>query len=155
MQESDELYVLSQESDASVKVRDGVMDVKRLEAVDGNGLEQWRPVLKGAFPLGAADVGTVLGELGVQAPELAREAYALEQLLDEVVEASPALAAVAVHKRRVHYRLEGCMAELSEVTAGTRSARTIAVEAEDPSSSPPPYASCGSPSGRTSASHEG
>ena len=132
MQESDELYVLSQESDASVKVRDGVMDVKRLEAVDGNGLEQWRPVLKGAFPLGAADVGTVLGELGVQAPELAREAYALEQLLDEVVEASSALAAVAVHKRRVHYRLEGCMAELSEVTAGTRSARTIAVEAEDP-----------------------
>ncbi len=132
MQESDELYLLSQESDASVKVRDGLMDVKRLEAVDGNGLEQWRPVLKGLFPLGTADVQTVFGALGVSAPQLAREAYTLEQLVSEVVEADPALAAVPVHKRRAHYRLDDCMAELSEVTAGKRSARTIAVEAEDP-----------------------
>jgi exopolyphosphatase / guanosine-5'-triphosphate,3'-diphosphate pyrophosphatase len=115
-----------------VKVRDGLMDVKRLEAVDGSGLEQWRPVLKGLFPLGADDLRTVLGALGVSTPELTREAYTLEQLVDEVVGASPALATVAVHKRRVHYRLGDCMAELSEVTSGTRSARTIAVEAEDP-----------------------
>jgi exopolyphosphatase/guanosine-5'-triphosphate,3'-diphosphate pyrophosphatase len=132
VQESDEVYLLSQESDASVKVRDTYMDVKRLEAVDGNGLEQWRPVLKGSFPLGTADVETVLGALGVSVPELTRETYTLEQLTDEVVGASPALTAVAVHKRRVHYRLGDCMAELSEVTAGKRSARTIAVEAEDP-----------------------
>jgi exopolyphosphatase/guanosine-5'-triphosphate,3'-diphosphate pyrophosphatase len=124
--------LLSQESDASVKVRDGLMDVKRLEAVDGNGLEQWRPVLKGIFPLGTADLRTVLGVLGVAAPDLRREAYTLEQLVDEVVAANPALSAVAVHKRRVHYRLGDCMAELSEVAAGSRSARTIAVEAEDP-----------------------
>jgi exopolyphosphatase/guanosine-5'-triphosphate,3'-diphosphate pyrophosphatase len=132
VQESDELYLLSQETDASAKVRDGLMDVKRLEAVDGSGLEQWRPVLKGLFPLGTADVQTVLGALGVSAPQLARETYTLEQLVAEVVEADPALAAVPVHKRRAHYRLDGCMAELSEVTAGKRSARTIAVEAEDP-----------------------
>jgi exopolyphosphatase/guanosine-5'-triphosphate,3'-diphosphate pyrophosphatase len=132
VQESDELYLLSQESDASVKIRDGLMDVKRLEAVDGNGLEQWRPVLKGIFPLGAADLRTVLGALGDSGPDLTREAYTLEQLVDEVVAASPTLSAVAVHKRRVHYRLDDCMAELSEVTAGSRSARTIAVEAEDP-----------------------
>ena len=132
MQESDELYVLSQETDASVKVRDDLMDVKRLEAVDGNGLEQWRPVLKGPFPLGAAEVQVALGALGVSVPELGREAYTLEHLVAEVVEPSPALTAVAVHKRRVHYRLGDCMVELSEVTAEGRSSRTIAVEAEDP-----------------------
>jgi len=115
-----------------VKIRDGLMDVKRLQAVDGNGLEQWRPVLKGIFPLGAADVRTVLGALGVSDRELTREAFTLEQLVGEVVEGDPALTAVAVHKRRVHYRLGDCMAELSEVTSGTRSSRTIAVEAEDP-----------------------
>jgi exopolyphosphatase / guanosine-5'-triphosphate,3'-diphosphate pyrophosphatase len=109
-----------------------LLDVKRLEAVDGNGLEQWRPVLKGLFPLGAADLRVVLGALGVPVPELGREAFTLEQLVDEMVEPSPALTAVAVHKRRVHYRLGDCMAELSEVTAEGRSARTIAVEAEDP-----------------------
>jgi exopolyphosphatase / guanosine-5'-triphosphate,3'-diphosphate pyrophosphatase len=132
VQESDELYLLSQESDASVKVRDGLMDVKQLEAVNGDGLEQWRPVLKGSFPLAAGDVATLLSALGVAGQELARETYTLEQLTDEVVEPNPALAAVAVHKRRVHYQLSGCMAELSEVSAGARSARTLAVEAEDP-----------------------
>ena len=115
-----------------MKIRDGLMDVKRLEAVDGNGLEQWRPVLKGSFPLAAADVATVLDALGVTAQELAHDTYTLEQLVAELVLPEPALADVAVHKRRVHYELGGCMAELSEVTAGLRTARTIAVEAEDP-----------------------
>jgi exopolyphosphatase/guanosine-5'-triphosphate,3'-diphosphate pyrophosphatase len=132
VQESDELYLLSQESDASVKIRDGLMDVKRLEAVDGSGLERWRPVLKGLFPLSTADVRNVLDALGVTGQKLGREAYTLDQLVAEVVEPDPALAAVSVHKRRVHYRLDDCLAELSEATAGTRSARTIAVEAEDP-----------------------
>ncbi len=89
MQESDEAYLLSEESDASVKVRDGLMDVKRLEAVDGNGIEQWRPVLKASFPLGAADVAVVLDALGVPGPELTRDTYTLEQLLAEVVGARP------------------------------------------------------------------
>lgn len=132
VQESDELYLLSEESDASAKVRDELMDVKRLEAVDGNGLEQWRPVLKGSFPLTATDVATVLDALGVPAPETKRAAYTLEQLVAELVEPAPALTDVAVHKRRVHYEFGGCMAEVSEVSAGGRSARTIAVEAEDP-----------------------
>ncbi len=132
VQESEELYVLSEESDASVKVRDGLMDVKRLEAVDGAGLEQWRPVLKGEFPLAAADVATVLGALGVAGPELARATYTFEQLVSELVLPHPALADVTVRKRRAHYEVGGCLAELSEVTAVLQTTRTIAVEAEDP-----------------------
>jgi exopolyphosphatase / guanosine-5'-triphosphate,3'-diphosphate pyrophosphatase len=132
VQEGDETYVLSQESDASVKVRDGLMDVKRLEAVSGDGLEQWRPVLKNAFPLGSGDVATMLGALGVDAPGTTRDAYTLEQLLAEVVEPDDSLTAVDVHKRRVHYRLDGCMVEVSEISSGGRSDGTIAVEHEDP-----------------------
>jgi exopolyphosphatase / guanosine-5'-triphosphate,3'-diphosphate pyrophosphatase len=132
VQESDEVYLLSEESDASVKIRDGLMDVKRLEAVDGHGLEQWRPVLKAAFPLSAADVAVVLDALGVSSPDLARDTYTLEQLVSELVLPHPVLADVAVRKRRVHYEFGGCMAELSEVTAVLQTTRTIAVEAEDP-----------------------
>ncbi len=131
-QESDEIYVLSQESDASVKVRDGLMDVKRLEEVNGDGLEQWRPVLKGSFPLGAADVATMLGALGVVDADTTREAYSLEELLAELVEPNGALFAVAVHKQRAHYRFGGCMTELSEISAGGGTTRTIVVEGEDP-----------------------
>jgi exopolyphosphatase/guanosine-5'-triphosphate,3'-diphosphate pyrophosphatase len=131
VQDSDEVYLLSRESDASVKVRDDLMDVKLLEAVDDEGLEQWRPVLKASFPLAAADVRTVLDALAVPAPELARESYTLDELVEEVIGANAALSAVGVGKHRTHRILDGCMVELSDVTAEGRSMRTIAVEAED------------------------
>ena len=47
---SDEQYVLGLRSEASIKVRDGLMDIELLEHVDDHGLEQWRPVMKAAFP---------------------------------------------------------------------------------------------------------
>ena len=131
IQESDELYLLAEESDASVKVRDGLMDVKHLEAVDDDGLEQWVPVLKGAFPLAAADVRVVLDTLRVTAPP-GRAAYTVDELLDEVVSPDDGLLAVDVHKRRARYTLDGCMAELSEVRTDRGSTRTIAIESEDP-----------------------
>jgi exopolyphosphatase/guanosine-5'-triphosphate,3'-diphosphate pyrophosphatase len=89
-------------------------------------------VLKNSFPLGAADVATMLQALGVAGPETTRDTYTLEQLLDEVVGPNDSLAAVDVHKRRAHYRVDGCMAELSDISSGGRSIRTIVVEGEDP-----------------------
>ena len=50
--DSDERYLLSA-GGTTVKIRDGLMDVKALLAVDANGLQQWRPVLKVAFPIDA------------------------------------------------------------------------------------------------------
>ena len=132
VQESDELYLLSLESDASVKVRDGLMDVKQLENVNDDGLEQWRPVMKSTFPLAAADVVALLSVLGIDPPSLERKAYTLDQFVAEVVEPTESLRAVSVHKHREHYMSSGCMAELSEVSTGSGSARTIAIESEDP-----------------------
>ncbi len=132
VEESDEVYLLSAESDASVKVRDGLMDVKHLEAVDGDGLEQWVPVLKGAFPLPASDVAVVLAALRVAARPFDRAAYGFDDLLDEVVRPNEALLAADVHKQRARYIVGGCMAELSEVRTDRGATRTIAVESEDP-----------------------
>src|SRR5687767_3836232 len=67
VEDSDEVYVVSQHADASVKVRAGLVDVKQLEAVDERGLEQWRPVMKATFPLTAADAALALQRLGVPA----------------------------------------------------------------------------------------
>ena len=72
VQESDEIYLLSLDSDASVKVRDGLMDVKRLERVNDDGLEQWQPVLKAAVPALGADVAAVLRGARRRRPALAR-----------------------------------------------------------------------------------
>jgi exopolyphosphatase/guanosine-5'-triphosphate,3'-diphosphate pyrophosphatase len=123
--ETDELYLLSPESDASVKVRDALMDVKQLEAVNADGLERWRPVMKAAFPLSGDDVREVLAALHTQAPPAGPNRYALVDL------AGLALTA-PVHKRRAHYRVDGCLAELSELRVGGEATRTIVVEGEDP-----------------------
>ena len=129
--ESDELYLLSRSSDDSVKVRDELLDVKHLERVSDEGLQQWRPVLKAAFPLSAADVGTLLAALRVTdaTPE---PVPTLDELLDRLVRPRDELRGVEVHKRRRHYTLDGCMAEVTDLRADGRDTRTIAVESEDP-----------------------
>jgi exopolyphosphatase/guanosine-5'-triphosphate,3'-diphosphate pyrophosphatase len=131
VQESDEVYLLSRLSDASVKVRGGLLDVKRRERVDNDGLEQWRPVSNAPFPLAAADVARALEALGVDAPQPEGE-YSQERLMDEVVARSPDLLPLDVHKRREHYTVGGAMSERSEVRTDHGSRRTIAVESEDP-----------------------
>jgi len=115
VRESDELYLLSTAADDSVKVRDELLDVKQLEQVSDDGLEQWRPVLKAPFPLSAATVDSVLAALHASPPPQGRSAYTLDELVEEVVRPSRQLAAVAVHKRRAHYTVSGCMAELTDV----------------------------------------
>src|SRR3954452_15420817 len=56
VQESDETYLLSMRSDASIKLRYELADVKILEEVAHEGPERWRPVLKTAPPLSPDDV---------------------------------------------------------------------------------------------------
>ena len=131
-QVSDELYVLGLGSEASVKVRDGLMDVKHLEHVDDHGLEQWRPVMKAAFPLAQADVVTVIEALGASPADLERAEYTLDELVAEVLRPRADVLALGVHKQRVRFTVEGCMAELSELRTEHGATRTVAVESEDP-----------------------
>lgn len=129
IEDSDEVYVVALGSDASVKLRDGRVDAKRLLRVDRDGLEQWTPVLKATFPLTPPDVATVLELLG--ASPVARAMTTQEDFL-ALVEAHPDLTAVPVHKHREHYTFAGCMAESSELRTAAGAIRTLAVEAPDP-----------------------
>ena len=130
VEESDERYVVSRRSRASVKIRDGRLDVKQLVEVDEAGLQQWRPVMKGAFPLAPADLAVVVDALGSDLSLPVRECT-LAQLL-AAIDGAADLVAVEVRKRRRHYVVDGCMAEASEITTGHAAARTVAVESEDP-----------------------
>jgi exopolyphosphatase/guanosine-5'-triphosphate,3'-diphosphate pyrophosphatase len=129
IQESDEVYILSTNGDASVKVRDELMDVKHLEARNDDGLEQWIPVLKQAFPLTATDAATLFETLGVT---LYPDGVITYEDFQDTVDDKPELLMVGVHKRRARYTVDGCMSELSEITADGHATKTIAVELEDP-----------------------
>jgi exopolyphosphatase/guanosine-5'-triphosphate,3'-diphosphate pyrophosphatase len=108
--ESDETYLVSPHSDASVKVRAGLVDVKAVVDVSDDGLERWKPILKAPYPLAGVAVGVLLQALGITVLPLEHEEYTRDQLVDEVIRPHPELLPVRVHKRRAHYRLGGCMA---------------------------------------------
>lgn len=131
LQESDELYLLAPASDANVKVRNRLMDIKTLEQVNADGLEQWRPVMKAEFPLPAAEVEKVCAALHVTLPA-PRELYTLEQLQAELTHPSRGVRVVRVHKKRRRYTVSGCLAEVTEVSADGQATRTVAIEFEDP-----------------------
>lgn len=132
VQESDEIYLLSGAGE-NVKVRDALMDIKVLREVNADGLEQWTPVMKAGFPLPGVEAVKVLEalRLPVPVPTSVRESYTLDEFIGQFAAPGGIVRAVRVHKRRVRYTVDGCMAELSEVVADGKSTRTLAVESED------------------------
>jgi exopolyphosphatase / guanosine-5'-triphosphate,3'-diphosphate pyrophosphatase len=119
--ESDELYLLSDTTDASVKVRGGRLDVKVLERVQ-DGLQLWRPVVKAEFPLDNEAADEVARALGVSG-----RATTLDELRE-----LPGVRAVEVHKRREHFTVGDAMAERAELRTPAGVAVTVVVESEDP-----------------------
>ncbi len=130
VQESDEIYLLAGASD-NVKVRAALIDIKVLRQVNADGLEQWTPVMKAGFPLPANEAAKAFESLQLPVPSLSRTSYALDEFIAEIAKPGGAVRTVNVHKRRVRYKVGGCMAELSDVVANGKPTRTIAVESED------------------------
>jgi len=127
--DSDETYVVSLATDASVKVRDGLLDVKVLKAVDGSGLQLWVPVMKAGFPVAPETVAATCAALGVPAPPV--PASASQDDLVAALRARDDLRVVAVHKSRHRSLLDACMVEFTELVADGRAVTTVAVEAPD------------------------
>jgi exopolyphosphatase/guanosine-5'-triphosphate,3'-diphosphate pyrophosphatase len=130
--ESDETYVLSMYGDASVKVRDGVLDVKVLQQVSGAGLQLWVPTMKAPSPLELGAVAAAFAALGAPLPEIPPLDLSLEQLLDDLVAPRDDLRLVDIRKSRRRSLVDDCMVELTEVSAEGRTVRTVAVESPDP-----------------------
>jgi exopolyphosphatase/guanosine-5'-triphosphate,3'-diphosphate pyrophosphatase len=133
VQDSNEVYLVSSSSDASVKVRDALMDVKHLLEVNDDGLELWKPVMKAGFPLTRSEAGSVLTALNVAVPDRRRETYTLDEFISELVQPNPDLRTVEVRKRRTRYVVDECMVELTEIRADGSSTQTLALESVDPS----------------------
>ena len=132
VQDSDELYLLSDRPDENIKERFDLMDIKELVEVDAAGLEQWRPIMKAQFPVDQQVVGDVFGTLRHDVPPMDRDTYTLQQFLDELAPTA-GLRPVRVHKHRVRYVVNGCTSEVTDVVADGKSTRTIAIESEDAS----------------------
>ena len=132
VQQSQEVYLLAALSDANVKIRDGLLDIKLLERVDSNGLEQWRPVGKDEFPIPSSTVASLRKALSLPEVPAGLQSLPLEQLLAEIAPPGGGVHVVKVSKTRTRYVVGGCISEVTDVTANGTKVRTIAIEDVDP-----------------------
>jgi exopolyphosphatase/guanosine-5'-triphosphate,3'-diphosphate pyrophosphatase len=129
---SEEIYYLAPGADI-VKLRDGLLDIKTLQAVHAEGaLEQWIPVLKAEFPVSAEAIAAACASLRRAPPDPPSEAATVEELTAILASPDSGVLAVPVTKRRYRYTVGGCMAERSEVDVAGNTRRTIAIEDPDP-----------------------
>jgi exopolyphosphatase/guanosine-5'-triphosphate,3'-diphosphate pyrophosphatase len=131
VQKSSEIYLLSRRLEANVKVRDHLLDIKLLENVNQDGLEQWRPVLKAAFPLEAAPAEQLAQAIAIKDKSASLVGLPMERLLAELSRLDDRVRVVEVSKTRVRYTVGGCVAELTELVANATEVRSAAIEDTD------------------------
>jgi hypothetical protein len=132
IRESDEVYILSEVSMDNTKVRDDLMDIKTLQQVNEDRLEQWLPIMKGTFPLSVSEIEKVFKCFKVALPKFERMEYTFQQYIDEIIRSSKLLKAVNVHKKRTGFTINNCIVEIAEVTVDNKVIKTAAVEMENP-----------------------
>jgi len=132
IRESKEIYIISAgNNENNTKIRDKLMDIKVL-VQEKKGLEQWDPLMKGEFPMGAAMLREeVFPAFGVEMPELSHNEYSLDMFLRDVIQPHPQIIPVQVFKRRFAFTVEDCITELGEIQFNGAAQQTVAVESVD------------------------
>lgn len=132
--ESDEIYLLDLTRTENAKIRDGVLDIKRLREVDDHGLELWEPVFKSKLPLQQADLIRAFEAFGVRIDAAPRDTCSLDQLIDEVIAPRSDFRVVRVHKSRRGFTFDGCISEFATITLAAEkiALESFSLEAEDP-----------------------
>ncbi|GAK56498.1 hypothetical protein U27_03460 [Candidatus Vecturithrix granuli] len=129
--ESSDVYILSELSMENTKVRDNLMDIKSLQVVTKDGLEQWKPVKKAKFPLPLSEVQAMFSLFKVPMPEFSKEVCTFEEFV-ELARSDDRIICVTVDKSRRLYDVKGCIVEVAALKIEGRSIMTVAVELEDP-----------------------
>lgn len=132
IRESAEIYIMSRaNNENNTKIRNKLMDIK-VFVQEKEGLEQWNPRMKAAFPMKVESIqDEVFPAFGVAAPDFQREVYTLDQYLNEIIGPHPELQAVHVYKRRFAFTINSCIAELGDIYINGAKLRTANLESTD------------------------
>jgi hypothetical protein len=125
-----ETYFLSvHTSDANVKVRDGLLDIKTKVGETPEGYEIFQPRGKFKFPVSRADLATILSHLKVDMP-LDKDTYPIEAFI-ELARAHPSLRVVTVEKMRYGFTVDGIICEYAQVWFNGALVETACAESEN------------------------
>lgn len=125
---SEEIYIISQKNDNSnIKIRDLKLDIKTLvRTVEG--LEQWNPVFKAAFPLTAEMLkDVVFSNFLAKNLKPDKALYQPDDFLN-LIKLNPDLQAVRVRKQRFGYLVNNTICEYGIVLFN--GARVVTVSSE-------------------------
>lgn len=129
---SSEKYILSRNSNENCKVRDELMDIKSLQQINDDKLEQWYPTLKEGFPLSQETITMLCKDFfKVEVPAMDKEAYDFEAYI-ELCKTVKDLVVVDVYKERSIYVINEAIVEIAETKFNGVPMRTICVEHTDP-----------------------
>ena len=129
---SSEKYILSRNSNENCKVRDELMDIKSLQQINDDKLEQWYPTLKEGFPLSQETITMLCKDFfKVEVPAMDKEAYDFEAYI-ELCKSVKDLVVVDVYKERSIYVINEAIVEIAETKFNGVPMRTICVEHADP-----------------------
>lgn len=129
---SQEKYIISKVSDENIKIRDDLIDIKSLQEINGDKLEQWNPAMKEGFPTGKDKIEILFNQFfKVAPPALTQDSYTYQEFLALVADC-PQLVIVDVEKERHIYTIEEATVEIAETKFNGVPMRTACVEHIDP-----------------------
>jgi hypothetical protein len=128
---SAETYLVSFRTAHNAKLRQGVVDLKRLRQISADGLEQWEPVLKSPGPLTPDQLEVLCASWGVAPPAHRRGPVPLDDLW-RFVDRHPDLRRIDLVKRRRRIAVAGCRGEITEIDVAGQHWMSLAFEDEDP-----------------------
>ncbi len=130
---SNEIYILSKNSNDNTKIRDELMDIKSPIRINiETGLEQWTVLAKSAFPIHINDLALVYKAFGLKLPYLDKDEYSYKEYIEKLIGQNPELKMINVEKIRHGYLIDDAIVEIAEVKFNDFSTKTIAVEHSNP-----------------------
>jgi len=129
---SEELYLVNPRSPHNAKIRDALLDVKRIKLTAASGIELWEVALKHGFPLSSPTIISFFAALELRPPTMERKCHALEDFLGEIIGRDPSFKTVKVRKSRRQFLFGGCRAELARLRFSASLQETFCIEDERP-----------------------
>ena len=130
--ESEELYILSRNTQVNCKIRNELLDIKIPLRIDRSyKLEQWTVFDKTGFPLSADKLAAMIQLLRVNMNWLEYDEFSYTAFLESLVNEHEDIRKVKVNKKRAIYQSDQVFLEYSEVYLGESKYDTIAIESAD------------------------
>jgi len=129
IRESHELYIVSDNSDKhNTKIRNGLLDIK--EHINSTqGLEQWMPLSKEAFPLSPDYLrNTLFPAFNLRYKSGQKANLELKGLINLIYNDYPDLCIAKVFKRRFGFTIDSCIVEYAEILINGAAIESVCIE---------------------------